>query len=434
MGEGAPRGLLVEAVGGAARRAGLRAGDRIVVVNGRRARDVLDLEDAATGGALWLRVVRGGQELDLGVHVPPDGDHGIALTHGLGEPPRVCRNACRFCFVDQLPSGLRASLYVKDDDYRLSFLQGTFVTLTNLSPTDVERIVARRLSPLFVSLHAWDGAVRVALMGPAARPAARVLQRLSGGGVELHVQIVLCPGWNDGAVLAETVRRLAALPSVDDVGVVPVSLAVEGDLRRPTRADAVRVVEAVATWQDAFRPTLGRAFVHAADEFHLLAGRVPPPSDAPLQYENGIGMAAQLLAEAEEVAARQRAAGRGSVARADGARAVRLLGGVLVAPVLERACATLTAAGVACRPFIVANRLFGKHVTVTGLLGGKELLRALAAEPLAAGEWLLAPRALVPSGLGRTLDDVPEEELAAACDGRLVLADGLGAAFARLDR
>ena len=343
----------------------------------------------------------------------------------------MCRNRCRFCFVDQVPPGLRAALYVKDDDYRLSFLHGNFTTLTNLAASDVERILALRLSPLYVSLHAWDDAARVRLMGRAAASSRETLERLAATGLELHLQVVLCPGWNDGAVLAGTVEGVASLAGVADLGVVPVSLAEEGDLRRVTVADAEAVLAAVEAWQERFRAERGVAFVHAADEFHLLCGRTPPASDAPDQYENGIGMSALLLEEAAELAAAGALHGggedRGPVT------AVRLLTGTLAAPVVARAGEALGARlGVPVRPFAVANRLFGEHVTVTGLLGGREVLEALGADPLAAGEWLVAPRVFLPEDLGRTLDDVGEEELAAVCGGRLLLATSLRQAFGRL--
>jgi putative radical SAM enzyme (TIGR03279 family) len=362
----------------------------------------------------------------------PDEWHGISLGHdGLGDEPRVCRNSCRFCFVDQVPPGLRAALYVKDDDYRLSFLHGNFTTLTNLAGSDVERILALRLSPLYVSLHAWDDAMRVRLMGRAAAGSRETLERLAGAGLELHLQVVLCPGWNDGDVLAGTVEGAASLAAVADLGVVPVSLAEEGDLRRVTDADAEAVLAAVEAWQERFRAERGAAFVHAADEFHLLCGRTPPASDAPDQYENGIGMSAQLLEEAEDLGTDD--APGGPAHRAGAVSAVRLLTGTLAAPVVARAGEALGARlGVAVRPFPVANRLFGDHVTVTGLLGGREVLAALGADPLAEGEWLVAPRVFVPADLGRTLDDVGEDDLAAACGGRLILATSLRDAFAKL--
>lgn len=429
---GRGEGLVVEEARGAARRAGLRAGDCIVVLNGGPAEDVLDLEMAAADGVLWVRAVRDGRPLDLAVRPDPREGHGIALAHGIGTRPRVCRNTCRFCFVDQLPGGLRAGLYVKDDDYRLSFLHGTFITLTNLSSADVERMIALRLAPLYVSLHAWDDEARVALMGTPARRSVEVLRRLLAAGLEIHVQIVLCPGWNDDAVLDESIARLAEA-GVEDVGIVPVSLAAEGDLRRVGWTDAATVVETVEAWQARSHVTLGRGFVHAADEIHLLAGRLPPAGDAPLQYENGIGMAAHFLAEVDAVAASS-ASGPGArtCKTAKAVPQLRLLGGEVARPVLDEACLRLGRAGLACRPFVVGNQLFGPHVTVAGLLGGREILAALATDPLAPGEYLLAPQDVAPADLERTLDDVPLTRLDEACEGRLVLGNGLAEAFARL--
>jgi putative radical SAM enzyme (TIGR03279 family) len=418
----------------------VRAGDRIVGLNGSVPVDVLDVEDAAADGTLWLSVHRDGHPLDLVVSPRPGEWHGISLDRGgLGDDPRTCRNACRFCFVDQVPPGLRGALSVKDDDYRLSFLHGNFMTLTNLSDADLERIEELRLSPLYVSLHAWDDAARVRLMGRAAAGSRAVLERLAAAGLELHLQVVLCPGWNDGDVLAETVRRAGELETVADVGVVPVSLAAEGDLRRVTADEARAVIADVLGWQRDFRGRRGTAFVHAADEFYLLAGEEPPAGDAPEQYENGVGISAALLAEAAALAATWGgAAAEPQVApapRRGAVTGIRLLSGTLARPVLERAATVLEAtSGVHARAFAVENALFGPHVTVTGLLGGAEVLEALRLDPLAAGEWLAAPRAWLPEELGRTLDDVPEAELAAASGGRLVVAESLSDAFARLSR
>ena len=410
-------GVPVEAVAGAARRAGLAAGDRILVVNGRPPLDVLDLEMAAADGELHLVVDRRGRRRPLVVRPGHGEGHGISLEGGLGDTVRRCVNGCSFCFVDQMPPGLRPSLYVKDDDYRLSFLQGTFITLSNLSAADIERIIALRLSPLYVSLHAWDDAVRAALMGPATARTRVILLRLLRAGVRVHVQVVLCPSRNDGAVLEETITALAGVGGVEDVGVVPVSLAREDRLRRVGRAEAAAALGLVERLQPEARKRLGRDFAHAADELYLLAGRRPPASDAEEQYENGIGLVAAFLFEAARV-------------RAVNGRRPVLLSGELAAAVVADACARIGTA----RPLIVRNRLFGDHVTVTGLLGGREVLAALAREPLAADEWLLAPAAFLPVKAGRTLDDVPEAALRTTCGGRFVVGTSLTAAFATLAR
>jgi putative radical SAM enzyme (TIGR03279 family) len=416
----------VASVEAAARRAGLRSGDCIARLNGAAPVDVLDLEMAAADGSLWLSVLRDGQLLDLVVDIRPGEWHGISLDHdGLGAEPRTCRNACRFCFVDQVPEGLRPALSVKDDDYRLSFLHGNFTTLTNLDEADLARIEDLRLSPLYVSLHAWNDAARVSLMGRAAAGSRRALERLARAGIELHLQVVLCPGWNDGEVLAETVAMAGALPAVADLGIVPVSLAEEGDLRRVAPADALAVLQAVAGWQSGFRGSRGRDLVHAADEFHLLCGELPPRSEAPDQYENGIGISGDLLAEVATLADGRRVGLR--------AGAVRLLSGSLAEPVLSRAGGVLQGHyGLPVRPLVVVNRLFGPHVTVTGLLGGSEVLEALYRDPLAASEWLLAPRLFLPAALGRTLDNVGEDAISDACDGRFAVVESLTEGFGRL--
>ena len=349
-----------------------------------------------------------------------------------------------------MPAGLRPALSVKDDDYRLSVLDGNFITLSNLSDADLARIEDLRLSPLYVSMHAWDDEARVRLMGRPARGTRAALERLAGAGLELHLQVVLCPGWNDGDVLAGTVAGASGLESVRDVGIVPVSLAAESDLRRVTAADAVAVLAAVKEWQARFSRERDAAFVHAADEFYLLCGRMPPASDAPEQYENGVGMSAALVEEALQLAQEWSGAGEDAAGRVEDdsgvedeavetgrpradVRRLRLLTGTLAVPVVAEVAGVLgDALEFPVRPFAVQNRLFGPHVTVTGLLGGREVLRALRDEPLADGEWLVAPRSFLPAGLDRTLDDIGEAELAAACGGRLVLAGSLVEAFATL--
>jgi len=450
-------GLPVAVVEDAAARAGLEPGDCIVRLNGAAPVDVLDLELAAADDVMWLTVLRDGRPLDLAIE-PREGEwHGISLGHdGLGDAPKVCRNACRFCFVDQVPAGLRPALSVKDDDYRLSVLDGNFITLSNLSDADLARIEDLRLSPLYVSMHAWDDEARVRLMGRAARGTRAALERLAAAGLDLHLQVVLCPGWNDGGVLAGTIAGAAGLESVCDVGIVPVSLAAESDLRRVTAADAAAVLAAVETWQARFARERDAAFVHAADEFYLLCGRMPPASDAPEQYENGVGMSAALVEEALQLAQEWTGAGEdaGDGVEADSGvaadsgeeaatveagrpradvRRLRLLTGMLAVPVFDEVAGVLgEALGLPVRPFAVQNRLFGPHVTVTGLLGGREVLQALHDEPLAGDEWLVAPRTFLPAGIGRTLDDVGEAEVAGACGGRLVLAGSLVEAFATL--
>jgi putative radical SAM enzyme (TIGR03279 family) len=415
------KALAVEWTEGPAASAGLQAGDLIVAIDGERPEDVLDLELAAADGRFRLDVRRGDHEIDLELSVRPGEHHGIELAGGIGVPLRRCANDCVFCFVDQLPTGLRRSLYVKDDDYRLSFLAGGFITLSNLRAADLARIERLRLSPLYVSLHAWDDEHRVALMGKRAATSRTRLLQLVGAGIRLHIQVVLCPDWNDGDVLDDTVRALAGLAGIEDVGVVPVSVAAGHGLRPLGGPEAVAGLARIEALQNECRARRGEPFVYAADELYLLAGRTPPPCEAACQYENGIGIASALLEAAGEI---------GSDADVNGPERppVALLTGTLAAPVVQTACDLIGRA----RPFVVANRLFGDHVTVTGLLGGAEVLARLRNEPLTDGEWLLAPAAFLPPDLGVTLDDVTEAAVRAACEGRLVIGEGLSDAFARL--
>jgi NifB/MoaA-like Fe-S oxidoreductase len=236
----------------------------------------------------------------------------------------------------------------------------------------------------------------------------------------MHVQVVLCPERNDGQVLRETVEHLAAVNTIEDVGVVPVSLTTEDPLRRVGATDAEAAVELIETLQPGLRAQIGRSFVHAADEMYLLAGRRPPAADAPLQYENGIGIAATFLEEAHTLASASN--------EWTDLSPLRLLCGTLARPVVEEACRLLGRS----RPFPVENRLFGSHVTVAGLLSGADVLRALEEQPLRESEYLLAPRSFLPAALERTIDDVTVVTLREACHSRLVLGDGLGDAFARL--
>ena len=418
------RGLPVEGVEGPAARAGMRIGDRIVAVGGTAPLDLLDLEYAAADGGFSATVERDGERLELAFALERGESHGVRLWNGIGVATRRCGNCCPFCFVDQVPDGMRSSLSVKDDDYRLSFLAGSFITLANMGRDDLERVARLRLSPLYVSLHAWDDGVRAGLMGDAARDSREKLLSLAAAGIEFHLQVVLCPGVNDGDVLRESLARLGRTPNMLDLGVVPVSLAEEGRLRRVRRRDAAAAIAAVEEVQLEARARLGRSFAHGADELHLLCRRTPPACDAPAQYENGIGIVAATIAEAA------------ALTLPDGAR-LALLAGRAAAPVLERLAGELraatrggrgTRAGV--RVLAVDNRTFGPHVTVTGLLGGRDVLRRLGEEPLAAGEWLLAPRSFLPEDLGVTIDDVAEATLRDACDGRLAVAETLGGAVA----
>lgn len=402
--------------GSVAWRAGLRPGDVVLAVDGRRVRDILDWQWLTGEPSFSVTIERGGRRREI--EIERDGTAlGVTFRDAVFDGVRECENACAFCFVAGLPTGLRPSLYVRDDDYRLSFLEQTFITLTNLYDDDVTRIVEQRLSPLYVSVHAVDPDVRRRLICPTIED--RALERLDElleAGIEVHAQVVLVPGVNDGDVLSRTLAWLAARDGVRSVGLVPVGRTARHAAEKPsyrTPAQAREVLDAVAETQRRMRSERGSGWVYAADEFHLLAGSEVPPAEAydgfP-QYENGIGMVrafADELAGSTDVSPR---VGRGV-----------LVTGTLFAPVLEH---LLSAAGLDGRVRVlgVGNTLFGPSVTVAGLLGAADIVTAIRADG-DDGPYIV-PDVIVNSD-GLTLDDIPAASLGELADApvRIVPAD-----------
>lgn len=426
-------GGLVESVAQAspAAAAGLMAGDRVLSIDGRPLRDVIDYRFYLEPDGSELEVERDGSRLMVALH-PGNDEAGLNFATALFDRVRTCRCRCVFCFVDRLPEGLRPSLYLKDDDFRLSFLYGNFITMGNLTEADIQRILEQRLSPLYVSVHATDPRIRGQLIGCGEKLASRgleMLRRLGRAGIETHIQIVLCPGMNDREALEQTVTSLARdYPGVASVGVVPVAvdphylmhhagLSEPGEEARalsPVAAsDCAAVIGAVTAWQERYRRERGAGFVYAADEFYLRAG-LPLPAlesydDFP-QYENGIGIAASFEAEAEAIIMQLLADAGPAPGR------VFLLTGTLAASQMYRVCDRLTESlGRELKPLVAENNLFGPYVTVTGLLGGQDVVRAALAASLDQHDLLLIPRACLDTSLQpRFLDDLTIEELGLA--------------------
>jgi putative radical SAM enzyme (TIGR03279 family) len=260
---------------------GLRPGDELLAVNGEAVRDVIRYQLQADEARVELEVRRGGMErlvtVDKGAGVPL----GLVLGGPVFDRVRTCDNHCPFCFIHQLPPGMRRSLSLKDDDYRLSFLYGNFTTLTRFTEADLERVVTEGLSPLYVSIHATDPDLRARLLrNRRGATSLRWLHALLEAGVEVHGQIVVCPGVNDGPALADTMLGiLDRFPRLATVGVVPLGVSDHSDepeMRVHTRAEAEVVLDTVADWQARFRRALGRRLVYAADEYYLMAGRPFP--------------------------------------------------------------------------------------------------------------------------------------------------------------
>jgi len=470
-----PRVVAV-APGSPAARAGLAAGDEIVSINGEVPRDLLEWRALVDEPDLDVEVRRGGLETGVAVAKRAGEPLGVDVHSAVFDRVRTCDNHCEFCFIYQLPTGLRRSLYLKDDDYRLSFLYGNFTTLTRFTESDLERVVGEGLSPLYVSIHATDPEVRAAMLrNRRGATSLRWLRALLDHGVEVHGQVVVCPGVNDGAVLDDTLAGvLDRYPELASVAVVPLGVSrfnTEARMRPHTRGEASAVVDAVADWQDVFLAVLGRRLVFAADEYYLLADRPFPPAahygDFPM-HEDGIGMARAFEAELAGGAGPDRsgdperggffrsadagcgvavaAAGRDVSGSSDADyepyRAVRATGDQLlrIAPSRRAPVAILTApygarvleplvAGLGrpdLRVLTVDNRYFGGNIGVTGLMVGEDLARVLATQP--QGHRYLVPDVCLTQGVfldGTAPADLPRPVEVVATDGA-ALRDALG--------
>ena len=429
-----------------AARAGLAVGDELLSIDGHEPRDVIDFQRLTDAEDLSVMVRRAGSPLGRLVRVDkgPGEPLGVEVSSAVFDRIRTCDNHCAFCFIYQLPKGMRRSLYLKDDDYRLSFLYGNFTTLTRFTELDAERILTERLGPLFVSIHSTDPDLRAHMLrNPKGATSLRWLGVLLDGGIEVHGQIVVCPGVNDGPALEDTLAGiLDRFPGLASVGTVPLGLSRysnEPEMRPHTRQEAVRVLDTIEEWQGIFRHALGRRMVFAADEYYLLAGRNLPPArhyDGYPQHENGIGMARAFA----DAFVRPSRPGPGGVrhgffasvdsAPAEGYRAPRLAtapageddrpvtvltgtyGAHVLAPLVEGHPRT----DVTLRP--VPNEFFGGNIGVAGLLTGADLAGALTT--VGAEQRCLVPDACLNEGRfldGLTLADLPRPVEVVPTDG-----------------
>jgi putative radical SAM enzyme (TIGR03279 family) len=409
-------GVVVAAVAarGAAGRAGLRPGDRIVAINGQAVRDVIDFHFNAGEPRLRCAVERDGQPASVVVERRGPG-LGLELLAPTPSEISTCANKCVFCFIHQLPRGMRKSLYVKDDDYRLSFLHGNYITLTDLDEAELRRIETQRLSPLYVSVHATDPELRHRLLGEpkVKRDLMPIMARLGRAGIRMHAQIVLCPGWNDGAQLERSVRELATLfPAVTTTAVVPVGLTAHRerlpDLRTLTVDEARALVQTLARWQAEHLARLGTRLVWGGDELYLQAGLPIPPRATYEGFpvvEDGIGLVRRF--EDDWARARRRAP-----AQLTRPRAVTVVTGEMYAARLERLVAGLAVDGLTARVKAIRNEWFGGSVQVAGLLTGADIQRQLAGTAL--GEAVLIPSVALRDSAGVFLDDLTPGDLSAA--------------------
>lgn len=362
--------------------AGIVAGESLCAINDMPLRDILDVSFAAADYDLVLSV-RGtdGTLRKVAVEKEIDEELGLSFKSAVFDKVCLCHNKCVFCFVDRMIPGLRKGLYVRDDDYRLSFLYGNFVTLTNLKEEDFDRIIRNHMSPLYVSVHATDPQVRQAMMkNRHSGEIMEKLHRLFAAGIHIHAQIVCCPGWNDGAVLERSYRDLVALADyVEDMAVVPVGITKNKtglpDLQLFTKEGAAAIVETVTRWQAECRRKLGRSFIYLGDEFYVLAEQAMPPADwydGFPQLENGIGLTRNFLAEWEKAAVRH--TDTVPQIKKDYVIPVGVSAGQLLQPAME---AFNRRYHTENRIVPVINDFFGHSINVTGLLTGIDILKQL---------------------------------------------------------
>ncbi len=416
--------------GSIADRLGIRAGDVLLSISGEPIIDQIDYQALTAKRSFPLTVARDGREITVQVKKLDWEPLGITLDQAIVLAPRPCANHCVFCFIDQMPPNLRSTLYVKDDDWRLSLMMGNFITMTNISDREFDRILRRRVSPLYISVHATDPEVRVRMMkNPRAAQLMDRLRMLGEHGLRCHCQVVLCPGWNDGAVLRRTLEDLAGLhPTVQSVALVPVGLTKFREGLEPITpydaASAAALLREAEAYQREYMARLETRFVFPSDEFYCLAGEELPDDEAyedfP-QIENGVGMLrmfeTDLRFAAEET----------PVAQTPPRRLV-IACGTSVARTMQRWCDTFAPAGTEVRVHPILNRFFGESVTVTGLVTGGDLTEQLRDEDC---DEILICRNMIRNEGDLFLDDMPVEEVRRRLPAPLRIVGNTGEAFWR---
>lgn len=390
----------------------IEVGDILLCINGQEIQDIIDyqfyshddyieLELQKTDGELWL----------LEINKDWDEELGLLFNDVIFDKMKTCQNRCLFCFVDQLPRGMRKTLYIKDDDYRYSFLYGNFITLTNLKEEDWRKIIDMHLSPLYVSVHCMEPELRVQILGSKRAASIRQdLKRLLDAGIEIHTQIVLCPGINDGEILKQSIEELSSYyPSVQSVGIVPVGLTGHRlklpQLQTITPEQSLKYIEMINDYQVEYRKRFQKGFVYLADEFFIKA-KVDFPAaeyyDDYCQIENGIGLARIFLDEFLEL--------EKSLPEQIKNREVFIITGVSAMMVLNPVVNRLNLIkGLTVHLLPVENHYFGGNVSVTGLLTGKDILQVM--ENKYQGQRVIIPEVIFKEGDDILLDNVSLEEL-----------------------
>ena len=387
---------------------GIEPGDKLISINDNVIEDVFDYHYYVNDEELVLLIEKpDGEQWELEIEKDFDEDLGITFEQGLMDEYRSCHNKCMFCFIDQLPKGMRDTLYFKDDDSRLSFLQGNYITLTNMSDHDVDRIVNYHLEPINISFHTTNPELRCKMLhNRFAGDALKKIDKFYEGGIQMNGQIVLCKGVNDGAELERSISDMTKyLPNLQSVSVVPVGLTKfrEGlyPLEPFTKEDAENVLEIIERWQEKIYAEYGMHFIHASDEWYILAERDLPEEsryDGYLQLDNGVGMIRLLMEEFAETME--------ELEGDDRTIEVSMATGVLAYDYLQMLVDKLTEKfpNVKVHLYKIINHFFGENITVSGLITGQDLIAQLRDKGL--GSCLLLPANMLRSGEEVLLDDV----------------------------
>ena len=399
--------------GGIGEELGIEPGDKLLAINGNEIQDVFDYYYYEESEQLLLLIEKpDGEEWELEIEKDEDESLGIEFDQSLMDEYRSCRNKCMFCFIDQMPKGMRETLYFKDDDSRLSFLQGNYITLTNMSDHDVERIVKYRLEPINISFQTTNPELRCKMLhNRFAGEALKKVDILYRGQIEMNGQIVLCKGVNDGEELERTIRDLTGyLPYLKSVSIVPVGLTKYRDGLYPlepfTKEDAKEVLSVIHRWQEKIYQEHGIHMIHAGDEWYVLAEEEVPEEeryDGYLQLENGVGMMRLLFNEVQEALS--------AVTGDERQREISLATGRLMYPYIGKILEEIRKKfpNITTHLYAIRNDFFGERITVSGLITGQDLTGQLKGQPL--GERLLLPCNMLKIGEPVFLDDFTLEEV-----------------------
>ena len=419
----------------------IQPGDRLLSINENPVEDIFDYQFLVQDEYLEILIEKqDGEQWVLEVDKDEDEDLGIVFENGLMDDYRSCHNKCIFCFIDQMPKGMRETLYFKDDDSRLSFLQGNYVTLTNMSEHDVDRIIRYHLSPINISIQTMNPQLRCKMLNNRfAGDSLKIMDRLFEAGITMNGQIVLCKGINDGEELKFSIREMMKyLPYLESVSVVPVGLSKHREGLYPLepfqKEDAKEVLSVIHAFQDECMETHGCHFVHASDEWYLMAGQDLPEEesyDGYLQLENGVGMLRLLLTEFEDAkkALKKKPFLKNPFKKKNGPVEISMATGKLAYPFIKQMAKKMEEMfpELTIHVYPIVNEFFGELITVSGLLTGKDIIGQLQGKAL--GEKLLLPVNVLRSCEDVFLDDVRVCELEKALQVKAIIVKSSGYDF-----